>query len=259
VAIVNDELVRRYWKGEDPIGKTLSVNPPRELVPAGTLPPGYPGPQKFTVVGVAADVRYGGLDRTPPPLVYVPYAQGAEGATTLSLVVAAAGNPIALAAAVRDQVWHVDRDQPVVNISTMESSAGNAVAQPRLEATLLGAFAALAVLLAAVGIYGVLSYSVSQSTREIGIRVALGALRRDVMAMVLKQTVRLAGLGLSIGVLASLALTRVLRTLLFGVSATDPVVFGAIAALVAAVALLASLVPARQAARLDPMTALRRE
>jgi putative ABC transport system permease protein len=139
----------------------------------------------------------------------------------------------------------------------MESLAGNAVAQPRLEATLLGAFAALAGLLAAVGIYGVISYSVSQATREIGIRIALGALRRDVMAMVLKQSLRLAALGLAIGILISLALTRVLRSLLFGVSATDPVVFGAIAALVAAVALLASLVPARQAARLDPMSALR--
>jgi putative ABC transport system permease protein len=259
VAIVNGELVRRYWKGEDPIGKTLSVNPPRELVPAGTLPPAYPGPQKFTVVGVADDVRYGRLDRKPPPLVYVPHAQGAEGTTTLFLVVAAGRDPLGLAAAVREQVWQVDRDQPVANISTMESSAGNAVARPRLEATLLGAFAALAVLLAAVGIYGVISYSVSQATREIGIRIALGAMRRDVMAMVLKQSLRLAVLGLAIGVLISLALTRVLRTLLFGVSATDPVVFGAIAALVAAVALLASLVPARQAAHLDPMTALRRD
>jgi putative ABC transport system permease protein len=259
VAIVNQELVRRYWKGENPIGKTLSVNPPRELVPAGTLPPAYPGPQKFTVVGVADDVRYGGLDRTTPPLVYVTYAQGAEGTTTLYLVVAAGREPLRLAAAIRDQVWQVDRDQPVANISTMEVSAGNAVAQPRLEATLLGAFAALAVLLAAVGIYGVISYSVSQATREIGIRIALGALRRDVMAMVLKQSLRLAVLGLVIGVVISLALTRVLRTLLFGVSATDPVVFGAIAALVAAVALLASLVPARQAAMLDPMTALRRD
>jgi putative ABC transport system permease protein len=258
VAIVNAELVRRYWKGEDPVGKTLSVNPPRELVPAGTLPPAYPGPQKFTVVGVAGDVRYGGLDRTPPPLVYVPYSQGAEGTTTLYLVVAAGRDPLGLAAAVRGQVWQVDRDQPVANISTMESSAGNAVAQPRLEATLLGAFAALAALLAAVGIYGVVSYSVSQATPEIGIRIALGALRRDVMAMVLKQSLRLAVLGLAIGILISLALTRVLRNLLFDVSATDPVVFGAIAALVAAVALLASLVPARQAARLDPMTALRR-
>jgi putative ABC transport system permease protein len=191
--------------------------------------------------------------------VYVPYAQGAEGATSLSLVVAASGNPTGLASAVRDSVWQVDRDQPVVNISTLESSAGNAAAQPRLQATLLAGFAALAVLLAAIGIYGVLSYSVSQSTREIGIRIALGALRRDVVAMVLKQSLRLAGLGLAIGILASLALTRVLRTLLFGVSATDPVVFGAIAAVVAAVALLASLVPARQAARLDPMAALRRD
>ncbi|HLN59285.1 MAG TPA: FtsX-like permease family protein, partial [Thermoanaerobaculia bacterium] len=163
------------------------------------------------------------------------------------------------AAAVRDKVWQVDRDQPVANISTMEASAANAVAQPRLEAALLGAFAALAVLLAAVGIYGVISYSVSQATREIGIRIALGALRRDVMAMVLKQSLRLAVLGLAIGILISLALTRVLHSLLFGVSATDPVVFGAIAALVAAVALLASLMPARQAAMLDPMTALRRD
>jgi len=259
VAIVNQELVRRYWKGDDPIGKLLSVNPPRELVPAGTLPPEYRGPEKFTVIGVAEDARYGRLDAPPAPVVYVPYAQGAEGQTNMFLVVRAAGGSFPLAAAIREQVSQVDRDQPVANVTTMEARFGEAIAQPRLEAGLLGSFAALAFLLAAVGIYGVLSYSVTQSAREIGIRMALGARAGDVLAMVLRQGSRLAGAGLAIGLVGSLALTRLLAGLLYGVSPTDPIVFAGIALLLAAVALAASYLPARRATRVDPVVALRSE
>jgi putative ABC transport system permease protein len=259
VAVVNQELVRRYWGSRDPLGKIVSVNPPSGLVPAGTLPPGYAGPEKFTIVGVADDARYGGLDRAPLPLVYVPYAQGAEGTLNMFLVLRAASDPLALVGAVREQIWRVDRDQPVVNIATLRTRVGLSVAQPRLEAALLGAFAALALILAAVGIYGLVSYSVSRETREIGIRMALGALPRDLVRMVLGRGMRLAGIGLSIGLVGAVALTRVLKTLLFGVSPTDPFVFGAIVSLLAAVASLASFLPARRAARIDPMVALRSE
>ena len=259
VAVVNRELVRRYWGSRDPLGKIVSVNPPSDLVPAGTLPPGYAGPEKFTIVGVADDARYGGLDRAPLPLVYVPYAQGAEGTLNIFLVMRTDSDPLALVGAVREQIWRVDRDQPVVNIATLRARVGLSVAQPRLEATLLGAFAALALILAAVGIYGVMSYSISRETREIGIRMALGALPRDLVRMVLSRGLRLAGIGLSIGLVGALALTRVLKTLLFGVSPTDPIVFGAIVSLLAAVAALASFLPARRAARIDPIVALRTE
>jgi putative ABC transport system permease protein len=259
VVIVNQELARRDFKGKDPIGRVVSVNPPRDLVPAGTLPPSYQGPLKATIVGVADDVHYGSLDRAPLPLVYAPFAQGSEGQTTMFLVVRSDGDALGLAPAIREQIRQVDAYQPVVNVSTMESRRGDAVAEPRLVAALLMAFALLALLLALIGIYGVLSYSVSQGTREIGIRLAMGALRRDVVRLVLGQALRLTGLGVGIGLAGALALTRLMSGLLFGVSATDPLVFGAIAALLAAVALFASFLPARRATRVDPAVVLRSE
>jgi putative ABC transport system permease protein len=256
-AIVSREFVRQYWNGQDPIGKVISVNPPAQLVPAGTLPPGYAGPEKFEVVGVAEDVHYGSLAGRPAPTVYVPYAQGAEGLTSLSLVVRTDGDPLAVAAAVRAEVLRVDPDQPLADVATMESRMGRAVAGPRLQTSLLGAFAGMAALLAAVGLYGVLSYAVSTRRREIGVRLALGATAGRVQAMVLKESLRLVGIGLACGLVGALALTRLLRSLLFEVSATDPIVYAVLAAFLAAVALLASLLPARRAARVDPMKALR--
>jgi putative ABC transport system permease protein len=257
VAIVSREFARQYWSGQDPIGKLISVNPPNELVPKGTLPPGYPGPEKFTVVGVADDVRYGGLGRTPLPAVYVPYAQGSEGATTMYLVARTERDPLTIIAAVREHVRRVDPDQPIANVTTMESQMARSVAGPRVEVALLGTFGGVAVLLAAVGLYGVLSYGVSRRRREIGVRLAIGATRGRVIGMVLAESLRLVGIGLACGLVAALALTRVLRSLLFEVSATDPGVFVALAGFLAAVSLVASLLPARRAANVDPMDALR--
>ncbi|HEY3205303.1 MAG TPA: FtsX-like permease family protein, partial [Thermoanaerobaculia bacterium] len=259
VAIVSQELVRRYWKGQDPIGKVISVNPPRELVPAGTLPATYRGPEKYTVIGVAGDARYGGLERAPLPLVYVPYAQGAEGATNMFLVVRTAGDPLSLAGAIRAQIGEVDRDQPIANVATLESRVGGSLLRPRLVTLVLGAFAVVAVLMAAVGIYGVMWSSVRQRTSEIGIRMALGAEPARVVAEVLGGGLRLTGVGIGIGIVAAFPLSRALSSLLYDVRPIDLPTYAAVALLLAATALAACYLPARRAARLDPMTTLRTE
>ncbi len=259
VAIVNRELVRHYWSGQDPIGKVLSVNPPRELVPAGTLPPAYEGPEKYTVVGVAEDARYGGLDAAPSPLVYVPYAQGAEGAADMFLVVRTQGNPLSLAGAIRARIADVDRDQPIANVATMASRLDNSVFRPLLITLVLGSFAALAALLAAVGIYGVMWSSVQQRKTEIGIRMALGADSARVVAEVLAEGLRLTILGIGIGLAAALAVSRTLSSLLFGIRPTDLPTYACVAMVLAAAALAACYLPARRAARVDPMRALRSE
>jgi putative ABC transport system permease protein len=267
VAIVNQELVHRYWNDQDPIGKVISVNPPLEVIPKsvideairnGNLPPDYK-PEKFTVVGVADDVRYGGLSRSPVPLVYTPYAQGAESTTAMFLTVRAAGDPMSVVGAIREQIRQVDRDQPVASIQTMEARVSASVSQPRLQMDVLGAFAGLAILLAAIGIYGVISYTVTQRTREIGIRMALGAGRREVLRLVLRQGFTMVIAGLATGLAGAMLLTRVLRTLLFGVSTTDPAVFASIVVLLSATAWLATYLPARRATRVDPLVALRDE
>ena len=267
VAIVNHELVRRYWDGRDPIGKIVSVNPPLQVLPkslieearrSGVLPDNYE-PDKFTVVGVADDVLYGGLANSVVPLVYVSYAQSTESTPNMFLVVRTDGNPLALIGAIREQIGQVDPDQPVANIQTMDTRVATSVAQRRMQMNVLGAFAAMAVLLAAVGIYGVMSYSVTQRSREIGIRLALGAARRDVTALVLWQGLTMVAVGIGLGLAGALVMTRVLRTLLFGVTPSDPSVFAAIVLLLSATAWLATYVPARRAARLDPLVTLRSE
>lgn len=256
MAIVSQSLARRMWGTEDPLGKLISVNPPKELLPGVPLPADYQ-PEKLTVVGVAGDVPYDRLERGPTPVVYAPYAQGAEGLLGMHLTIRTAGDPLSVVPAVREEVRRLDADQPLANVSTFERDLAQAVAAPKLRTLLLALYAALALALAAIGIYGVISVSVVQRTREIGIRLAVGALPRTVLRLFLGRGCVLAGLGLTLGLVGAVVLNRLARSLLFSVSPTDPLVFGGTALLLGATALLASYLPARRAARIDPMVTLR--
>jgi putative ABC transport system permease protein len=255
--VVNETLARQYWPGRDPIGKTVLLTPPLNLIPPAELPPGFHVPQ-FTVVGVVSDARYGGLDKAPKPAVYASVLQH-DYSNNPSFTIRADGDPKILAPAIRNVLAQVDKSLPMARILTMEELMSTSVAQPRLEAILLGLFGGLAMVLAAVGIYGVMSYSVTQRTSEIGIRMALGAGRMNVLVMVIAQGLRLAMCGLAIGLVLAFFVTRLMTKVLFGVSPTDPATFIGIAILLAAVALLACYIPARRATKVDPMVALRYE
>jgi predicted permease len=258
VAIVSREMVRRHWKDQDPIGKVLSVNPPAHLLPKGAVPSDWT-PTLHTVVGVAADVRYAAMGTAPLPVVYVPFAQGAEGTTTMYLVARSEGDPLALAAGIRDRVRQVDRDIPTSAVRSMEDRVSASLASPRLQAIVLGTFAGLALGLAGVGIYGVMSYSMRQRTREIGIRMAIGASSRSILGLFLKRGFAIVYAGIACGLVAAFALTRVLRTLLFEVSPSDPIVFAGVTVVLAAVAMAAAWIPAHRATRLEPLVALRED
>ncbi len=242
VAIIDETMARLYWPNEDPVGKRLSfqnVNQWREIV------------------GVVGPVKHKALDADLRGQLYYPHAQSAQG--SMYLVVRTATNPMSLASAVQNAVRTIDKDQPVYNVRTMQEIFSNSVAQRRFSMLLLGIFAAVALVLAAVGLYGVMAYSVTQRTHEIGVRMALGAQPDDVLKMVLGQGAVLALVGVTIGLIAAFALTRVMLSLLFGVSATDTVTFVSISLLLTVVALLASYIPARRATKVDPMVALRYE
>jgi len=256
VAIVSRELAKRMWGNEDPLGKLVSVNPPRELLPGVSLPPDY-RPEKLTVVGVAGDVPYDRLERGATAVVYVPYAQGAEGLLAMHLAVRSEGAPLSVLPALREEVHRLDPDQPLASVSTFEADLDRAVAAPRLRTLLLALYAAIALALAAVGIYGVLAVSVVQRTREIGIRLAVGALPGAVLRLFLGRGCALAGVGLVLGLAGSVVVSRLARSLLFSVSPTDPLVFGGTALVLGGTAVLASYLPARRAARVDPMVTLR--
>jgi predicted permease len=256
VAIVNETTARRFWAGQDPIGQRIRVGLPGTAELADKLP--------RRVVGVVKDVRETGLDEAAPPILYVPLGQVAPTATAmlvrllpLSLVVHAEGRPAGLVEALRKEVWAVDPQQPVGAIASMDQIVDRSLGLHRFSMLLMGGLALLALLLAAVGIYGVLSYLVSQRTREIGVRMALGASGRQVLRMVMGQGLLPVLVGVAVGLAGAFALTRLLSTLLVGVSATDPAAFVLAPAVLTAVALLASTLPARRASRLDPILALR--
>jgi predicted permease len=255
--MVNEALVRKYWPGQDPIGKTVLLSPPENLIPPELLPPGQHVP-KLTVVGVVADAHYGGLNEQPPPVVYGSILQH-DYSMGPAFTIRTTGDPTALVASVRAVLAQIDKNLPMADISTMDEIMSTSVAQPRLEAVLLGLFGGLAMLLAAVGIYGVMSYSVSQRTSEIGVRMALGAERSDVLLLICKQGLRLAGVGLAAGLGLAWGATRLMSKVLFGVSPTDPLTFASILAILGMVALLACYLPARRATKVDPMVALRYE
>jgi putative ABC transport system permease protein len=208
------------------------------------------------VIGVVKDVRQNDFIAEPKMQMYFPYRQLKTLAAN-ALVVRTSVEPMSLGTSVRNAIWAVDKDQPVAAIDTMNHIVSDAIARQRFSMLLLGLFATLALLLASVGIYGVMSYSVAQRTREIGIRIALGARRGDVLQMTVKQGLKLVGAGMILGLVAAFFLTRVLASLLFGISATDPLTFVGISLVLLAVAIVASYVPALRATRVDPITALR--
>jgi len=244
VAIINETLARRYWPSEDPIGKRLNLGEANN-------------PSWWEIVGVAGDVKAFGLEQETHADLYRPFLQVPF--PLIAFTIRTAADPMRLAAAVRQEIWTVDKDQPVFKVLTMEQLASDSVTFRRVSMLLLGFFAAVALVLAATGIYGVMAYAVTQRTHEIGIRLALGARTQDVVSMILRQGMLLALIGVAIGLAASLALTRVMSSLLYGVSATDPLTFIGISALLVGIALLACYLPARRATQVDPMVALRYE
>jgi putative ABC transport system permease protein len=259
VAVINETAANRFWPGENPIGKVFKLGPPEEMVPAGILPPGYRF-IRWTVVGVLKDVKHQGLSQPSDPEIYTLPQQSLtnDGATrTMYLAVRAANDPATLAAAIRRQTQELDKEQPIADIATMEERRADSLLRARFNTLLLGIFAVVALVLAVVGVYGVMSYSVEERTREIGIRVALGAQRRDVLGLVVKRGMALVLGGALLGLGGAIAVTRLMTGLLYEVSATDPFTFTAVAGVLAAAALLACYLPARRATKVDPIVALR--
>jgi putative ABC transport system permease protein len=247
VIIINEAYAERFFPGEDPIGKRVR--------PGMSVEPGKKPWRE--IVGVVGNVRFRGLKKDFAPEYYVPESQMPM--DSMTLVVKTASDPHGIVSAVREEVRNMDKDLPLYNIQTMDQYLSAAAAQPRLITLLLVIFAGLALALTAIGLYGVMSYSVAQRTHEIGIRMALGARPTDVLRLVVKQGMTLAGIGVGIGLITAFLATRLMASLLFGISAEDPLTFAAIALIIAGVALVACFVPARRATKVDPMVALRYE
>ena len=253
VAIVNETMARRFWPDGDPTGKRIRLYYDRD-------------PQHWlSVVGVAGDVRYHGRDAEPVPQVFVPYQQDPyrflpyPQAPFVSLVVRTAADPASLIAAMQARIWAVDKDQPVLHIQTMDQALSRSLANRRVYLLLLGCFAAIALLMATAGIYGLISYAVARRTQEMGIRVALGASVSRILTLVLRNGMLLTLIGVILGIAGSLALTKVISGLLYGITATDAPTYIAMVLLFAAVAFIATLIPARRAATIDPAVAIRHE
>ncbi|MFL6276630.1 MAG: ABC transporter permease [Blastocatellia bacterium] len=243
VAVINETMAKKYFPDEDPIGKRINV----------TM-----GPTTYReIVGIVGDVKHYGLDRDTPPETYEPYMQ--QPMSSMSLVVRTPAEPTSLSAAIRGEVLSLDKEQPVSSIKPLTQLVSASIAQQRFAMLLLGVFAAVAMLLASVGIYGVMSYAVTQRIHEIGIRMALGASSRDVLRLVVGHGMKLALIGVALGLSIAFLVTRIMATLLFGVSATDLMTFTVFSVSLTAVALVACLVPARRALKVDPMVALRYE
>ncbi len=243
IAVINETAARRFWPNEEPLGKRLKR--------------GRPENPWITVVGVVGSVSHTSLQVASQPELYLPYQQNPG--LNLTLVARTTSDPKAFAGAVRREVSAIDGDLPVSNLKFMDEIIGKSVAQPRVYALLLAIFAGLALVLASIGIYGVMSYTVTQRTHEIGIRMALGARPADVLKLIVMQGMVLGVAGIIIGLIASFAITRVLASQLYGVTATDPVTFAAISILLILVVLIACCIPALRATKVDPMTAVRYE
>jgi putative ABC transport system permease protein len=246
VAIINETMARQYWPGQDALGKRFKLGDPAEDIPWAT------------VVGIAADVRQMGIDQPVKPEMYFPFLQSGSYQFTAprDLAIRTSIDPLSLAAAAQKEIHQVDPDQPISNIRTMGDVVDEETASRRLGMTLLTIFAALALLLATLGIYGVLAYFVVQHTPEIGVRMALGAQRRNILALVLKKGMTLALLGVVIGVAGAFALTRLMSSLLYEVSTSDPLTYAGISLVLLVVAFCACYLPARRATKIDPLVAL---
>jgi putative ABC transport system permease protein len=260
VAVINEALQREYWKDSDPIGQHIQVASGRalQLSSADSRAPGrQDGAGTLTIVGVVADIKSDGFDAAGAPHIYFPEPQAPPYNAVVYLRTAADAG--AISEAIRREVQAVDQTIPVFGMQTMDEVVGRSLAARRFALEIMGIFAIVAFLLACVGIYGVMAYAISQRTGEIGLRMALGARRGDILKVALNEAVLIVIAGLGAGLLGSLVLTQFLQTLLFDIKPTDPLTFGALTILLAGVALMASFIPARRASRLDPLVALRHE
>src|SRR2546426_7903309 len=243
VIVINETLARRIWPGEDPLGKRLKQGWPET-----------PGTWR-EVVGIVADVKFEGLSELTPLQVYMPFAQSPT--SDLAFVVRTDGDPASLQPAVVAAVHALDRDLPVFSVRTMDRVLDASIARERMAVLVLMVFAVVALTLASVGLYGVVAHGVTERTHEIGVRIALGAERRHVLGLVVRQGLSAAAVGAAIGLAGAAALSRTMEGLLFGVTATDPLTFAAVILMLLSVTVVACYVPARRATRVDPTTALR--
>ncbi len=248
VLLINETMARRNFTDEDPLGRKITFRATQR---------GQAAPLSFEIVGVVGDVRHDGLDREPRPEFFRPYAQAPNG--SIIFVARTKVDPMNSLPALKARIWEINSTQPIYAVSVMADSIDASLKSRRFSLWLLSAFAALALALAIIGIYGVMSYATSQRTHEIGVRIALGAATGDIVKLVLRQGMGLTMAGVGLGLIASLALTRLMRGLLYGVGATDPLTFIAVSSLLAGVALFACYLPARRATRVDPIVALRCE
>ncbi|MGH9451104.1 MAG: ABC transporter permease, partial [Terriglobia bacterium] len=247
IAVVNEALARQVFGNGSPIGRRFAFGKPKSAA------------DEFTIAGLVQNAKYGELRNADPPTVYVPYLQALSQAGAVYFEVRTHGNPLAMVPSLRQVVNNVDKNLPLFDIHTETEKIGESLMQERLFAQLSSFFGGLALLLACVGLYGVLSYSVARRTNEIGIRMALGAQRGDILWMVLRETLLLIGIGVAIGVPCALAASKLVSRMLFGLKSTDPVTIGIATAVMLAVAVLAGYLPARRASRVDPLVALRYE
>ena len=254
VVIISQTMAEKYWPGQDALGKRITFNsgiPQAQQQNVG-------GPGSRVVVGIVGDVKHLGLDEGDVPMFYTPHTQQPS-YHTMRVVVRTSADAASLTRQVRAELSQIDRDVPLSQVTTLTSALDATVAAPRMRATLLGIFAALAMVLAAIGVFGVVAYIVGQRTQEIGVRRALGARPANVVVMLLKEALRPVAAGIALGAVGAVALTRLLSSMLFGVSALDVPTYAAACGLLAVSALVATIVPARRALSVDPITAVRGE
>jgi predicted permease len=253
VVLVNEAFVRRHWPDDEPLGRTIAIG---DRAGGGGGEPSTT-PPSFEIIGVVADTRKLGIKHEPPAELYVPYNQAAP--YFMNFVIRTEGDPMALVDTVRSQIWEINENVAIDDLTTMTGLVNRSVAEQRFNTLLVGAFASLALVLATLGIYGMVAYAATQRTREIGVRIALGAAKADIFCLLLGQGLRLAALGVAVGLAVSLAANQIMSSLVYGVTTTDPLTFAGVALILLVVALTAVYVPARRATTVDPLTALRNE